>query len=384
MPRSEVPEEFLRNVHASMEGLASPSPSLYRGRDAGTLAAVPFNEIPDPGPRAYLLDGLIPEGAPTIVHGEGGVAKSMLALSFGLAVACGGTWLGRDVGEAGAVLFLDFELDDAEQRRRINRLARGDCLEEIPDGMFYMSALGAGPREALKAALGECEQRGVKLMILDSMGMALGGDAEASRDIIGFFSEVMEPFRAAGVTVLVIDHQSRQQAGEKYQNKGAFGSVYKENLSRSRIQVEASERGKGTLTIRLRHKKHNFGTLAKPFGARLTFTEEAVTLDTVELTEADLAEEGTLNALDQVRHALADGPAYAGEISEATGLAEKTVKNKLTELRKAGEVEGTREFNNRSEQVKLASPPPYPLRDGDGDARHSSFAGRDYEDDDAF
>lgn len=51
------------------------------------LRSVRFNEIPDPGPRRYLLDGLIPEGCPTLLHGDGGVAKSMLALSFGLAVA---------------------------------------------------------------------------------------------------------------------------------------------------------------------------------------------------------------------------------------------------------------------------------------------------------
>ncbi len=70
---------------------ASLSPDLNRqGRgDANRvpLRSVRFNEIPDPGPRRYLLEGLIPEGYPTLLHGDGGVAKSMLLLSFGLAVA---------------------------------------------------------------------------------------------------------------------------------------------------------------------------------------------------------------------------------------------------------------------------------------------------------
>jgi len=55
-----------------------------------------------------------------------------------------------------------------------------------------------------------------------------------------------------GIAVLIIDHQSRLQAGQSYQQKGAFGSVYKTNLARSVIQVEATERGEGTLTVRLR------------------------------------------------------------------------------------------------------------------------------------
>jgi putative DNA primase/helicase len=55
--------------------------------DRPRLRSVRFNEIPDPGPRRYLLDELIPEGYPTVLHGEGGSAKSMLALSIGLAVA---------------------------------------------------------------------------------------------------------------------------------------------------------------------------------------------------------------------------------------------------------------------------------------------------------
>jgi hypothetical protein len=142
------------------------------------------------------------------------------------------------------------------------------------------------------------------------LGPALQGDAEAARDVIGFFQKSIEPFRAEGVAVLIIDHQSRLQAGQSYQSKGAFGSVFKANLARSVMQVQATERGEGTLTVRLRQKKHNFGPLAEPFGAKLSFTEEAVVLEAVELDASELAEETTLNAADRVKLALEGGPAY--------------------------------------------------------------------------
>ena len=40
------------------------------------LRSVRFNEIPDPGPRKYLLEGLIPVGYATLLHGDGGTAKA--------------------------------------------------------------------------------------------------------------------------------------------------------------------------------------------------------------------------------------------------------------------------------------------------------------------
>lgn len=221
-----------------------------------------------------------------------------------------------------------------------------------------MSAIGHTAQTAFEAATEVCKERGVKLLVLDSHGVAMQGDAEAARDTIGFFVERIEPLRALGVAVLIIDHQSKMQAGQSCQSKGAFGSVFKSNLARSVIQAEATERGEGTLTVRLRQKKHNFGPLAEPFGVKLSFSEEAVGLAPVELQAAELAEETTLNAADRVKLALENGPSYPWEIAETTGLAIKTVKNALTELRKQSMVEATGEIENRTEQVRLSVPVP--------------------------
>jgi hypothetical protein len=133
------------------------------------------------------------------------------------------------------------------------------------------------------------------------------------------------------------------------------------------IQVEATERGEGTLTVRLRQKKHNFGPLADPFAVKLSFSQDAVILEAAELEAAEKAEEATLNATDRVKLALVAGPAYPWEISETTMLAVKTVKNALTGLRKQGLVEPTGETEGRAEQVQLSVP--VSLRhkeDGDG------------------
>jgi RecA-family ATPase len=225
----------------------------------------------------------------------------MLALSLGVGVA-GGTasWLGRAV-EHGPVLYLDFELEAEEQARRVWQLCRGVGLKEPPADLYYLSAVGHATRDALQAARQACEEHAITLMVVDSLGPALQGDAEASRDVIGFYRTEIEPFRTLGVAVLIIDHQAKLQAGESYQRKGAFGSVYKANLARSVIQAEATERGEGTLSLSIRQKKHNFGPLAEPFGVKLAFSEESVNLEAVELDPAQMAEEATLTAPERIR-----------------------------------------------------------------------------------
>ena len=351
-------DDGARMVVGTAKALASlrPRPLKGPGTQGRKPEAVRFSEMPVPGPRRYLLNGLVLAAYVTLVHGDGGVAKSLLVLALAIAVSGrSGEWLGRDV-EHGSALYLDFELDAEEQSRRVRQLCRGAGLAEPPDGLYYMSAVGFTAREAFGAAREMCEEHGITMLVVDSYGMALQGDAEASRDVIGFDREVIAPIRALGVAVVIVDHQSKMQAGQSYQQKGAFGSVYKSNLARSVIQVEATERGEGTLTVKLRQKKHNFGPLAEPFAARLVFAEDAITIEPVELGSADLAEEGTLNAADRVRLALEDGPAYPHDIAAYTGLALKTVQNTLTGMRKRGVVGTTGKVEGRAEQVELSVP----------------------------
>jgi hypothetical protein len=317
--------------------------------------AAAFRELAEPEERRYQVAGLVPASYPTMIFGDGGSAKSLLAMSLGTAIATGAAWLGHKVMKA-SVLYLDFELDESEQSRRARQVARGAGLEEPPADFYYLSALGYPVRDAFRAAYAECRARGIGMLILDSLGPALEGDAEASRDVIGFYSRVMEPFRALGTGVFMVDHQAKLQAGERYQSKRAFGSVFKTNLARSVVQVEARDREEGRLAATLRQTKHNFGYRADPFGVVVEFSDEAITVSPEKLDPADLAEEGTLNSTDRVRLALEEGPAYPTQIAEATSLAVKTVKNVLTKMRKAGEVEPTGNVEHQAEEVSLVSP----------------------------
>src|SRR5918998_3732138 len=183
---------------------ASPSASLngkgrtgrYDENSGRELKAVRFRDLADPGERGYWLEGLVLQAYVSTLYGDGGVAKSMLALALAIAVAGGARrFLGREVRNT-PVLFVDFELDGGEQRRRARQLARGAGLEEPPEDLYYLSALGRSPQEALDAALEECGRLGAGLCIVDSYGMALRGNAEDASRVVEFNARHLEPFRA--------------------------------------------------------------------------------------------------------------------------------------------------------------------------------------------
>jgi hypothetical protein len=339
------------NGHGGPGRVSEVSPSLNRG--VTPVMPLRFAEMSPPGPREYLVDGLAPKNHTTTIFGDGGSAKSILALSLATAVAGGSRkWIGRKV-QSCPVLYGDFELDADEQHRRAYQVARGVYLDKPPRDLLYVSGLGRPAGEMLTGCLEVCVREGVGMFVVDSLGIALEGDAGDARDVIRFHHEYLDPFRAEGITLLVIDPQGKTQAGERYQNKRSFGSVYKENLARSVIQVEPGDRGEGLLTLKLRQTKHNFGPKAEPFGAKLTFTEEKITVDAHTLDATELAEETVLNARDRIMLALKGGPAYPQDISERCVMPLGTVKNELTRLRKRGLVKYTGEVQGQSRQVCL-------------------------------
>ena len=284
--------------------------------------AVRLSGMPYPKARRYVVQGLIPEGHSAVIYGEGGSAKSFLALSAGMSVARGDSeWLDNRVRQV-PVLYVDFELDVEEQVRRAYQLARGLGLEKPPDDLFYLPALGCSSSEVFDAAFEACREYGAKLMVVDSVGVAIEGDSESAKDVIGFY-RAMNRFRAKGVAVLLVDHQSKYQQGQDYRAKTAFGSVYKHNMARSVIQVEPRKHEGNVLAVALHQTKHNFGPRYASFGAKLTFSDQEVTVETVELDARDSSNERKPTAMEKVRRELENGPTYPEELAVETGLARR-------------------------------------------------------------
>ena len=342
------------------ENQASPSPSLKGSGSDDTLQGVKmFKNIDRPtGERPFIVKGVVHKGHGGGLYGDGGTAKSMLAMDMGQCVARGGSWIGFETTRTN-VLYLDFELDEIEQTRRAYDVAAGHGYDAPPNGFFYLSGAGHPTKEVFGHALDACRLESIGMVILDSLGYALEGDAEASRDVLRFFKDTEASFRREGITLFVVDHQAKTQQGGRYQEKTMFGSVYKSNSLRSVLQVEPSNHEDGYLSVVIRQKKNNFGRLLDPFGAEITFGENETRISGREIEAGELLVQREPTVKDKIRATLEEnGGMFPDAISEATGVPLATVKNNLTEMRKNEEVEDTGDRDGNAREVRLKTSQP--------------------------
>ena len=82
-----------------------------------------------PPPRDWLVEELVPNKTVTMLGGDGGTGKSLLAMQLATAVAARTHWIGRPVARPGVALYLSAEDDRDELRRRVAAIARAEGLE---------------------------------------------------------------------------------------------------------------------------------------------------------------------------------------------------------------------------------------------------------------
>jgi RecA-family ATPase len=235
---SDQPEMFHKVIEAAMrradrEHQLSSSSSNFLGVDGDdeesrTLRVERFSSLPKyTGARPSVIQGIFPKGFPTSIYGEGGIAKSTIALHMCMSIAASQKeWLGYPIDQPSPCLYVDFELDREEQGTRAQRIAKGMGIE-VPDDLHYLWASGFRFSDAFPLILEAVDELGVRVVALDSLGMALEGDALKGAVVIDFFRDRIDHLKRRGASVLIVDHQSGLRPGESYQNKAQYGSVYR-------------------------------------------------------------------------------------------------------------------------------------------------------------
>jgi len=315
-----------------------------------SIRAVSFRGRQKPGPREWIVERAICKGHAATWYGESGIAKSLLVAHLGLSLAAPDidAWAGLKAATV-PVLYGDFELDETEHLRRSQELAAGMGLDDVPEEFHYLPLAGLPAEEAFGIAAEECRRLGAGLFIVDSVGFALDGDSELSKDVLRFHKDCLRPIKEAGATPHLIDHQAKVIKGEKYSDKQEFGSVYKTNSVRSSFQIRGAWDG-NELTTTFTHRKTNFGPKVPAFSMKLLFGGGRVKVERLE--EAVPNPDRGPSKKEQVFEAVEElGRATAETVARKTGISLQTVRNAVSELVSEGALKDTGEKQGRSRIV---------------------------------
>jgi len=273
-------------------------------------------------PRQSITD-VAWEGMPTVIYGPGGVGKSMIALALANAYHVGVPMSGLKA-LPGNALILDYETSWDETWRRSAGLLAGAGLsrDRMVSYRFCTRPLSQDI-QSLKRTIAE---KDISLVVIDSVGPAVGGDPELAAPTIQYFnalramSTVDKP-----VTTISVAHVRKNDTD----GGGPFGSVYWTNLPRAVFEVKKGQVAESNyIEVGLYHKKTNVGKLLTPKGFRITWSD-GIRIEPVDPhRSALLAAKGTMG--DRAMIALEDGPVGVTSLAETLGVGEKSLSSTLS------------------------------------------------------
>ena len=219
-------------------------PTLLKTTDAAEWAGQATPE------RAWGLDGWMPMGRATLLTGEGGTGKSLLAQQLATCTAMGLPFMGIGTRRMNAV-YLTCEDDLGELHRRQKSICEslGVDMSELEGRLGFVSRRGelsnslvdfnfAAPEltPLYHEILATCHARAAPFLILDNIAHLFDGN-ENVRYHVAAFCNVMERLASEiGGAVLFLGHPSK--AGAQFS-----GSTAWENQVRSRWFLERPDGG---------------------------------------------------------------------------------------------------------------------------------------------
>jgi len=303
--------------------------------------------------REWLIPDLIPAGNVTLLYGDGGTGKSLLALMAGVSVVALGHFFGRPVRQGG-VEFITAEDSIDEMHRRLTDIAHH---HQIPlsalTGLHVTSladedAILAAPEDGRGGALAATPlyteldtllaESCPALLVLDTLADVYGGNEIVRAQVRQFVGMLRRLALRYGCTILVLAHPSLSGM-----DKGTSGSTGWSNSVRSRLYFQRMHDGDGREPDEdarvLRVGKSNYGRVGLEIPMRWqagVFVPVATTPAGDSLVQRAKAERLFLELLEKYTVqdrpvSVATGPNYAPKIFEVAGRPLGVGKRALTE-----------------------------------------------------
>lgn len=250
-------------LDAMQEWLAAETPL-----DGGPIAREPYE-------REWLIPGWIPASRVGLLTGAGGAGKTRIALQLANAIANGANWLGLNPtpSDPAAAVHASYEEELQEIGHRLNLIdPRPDAnpvygYDLTPSGPLwhfpYGSATGslASAGERLRRA---CERVDAKLLIIDNLASAFGGNENDRAQVRSFMNAWDSWARKRRCAILMIGHPPKTRGFAKDEHgltqiaELFSGSTDWINAARYAISIDNKTDEIGTVRHCLRFLKGNY------------------------------------------------------------------------------------------------------------------------------
>lgn len=213
-----------------------------------------------------LIEPLVYEGHQNIIYGEKGVNKTTLAYSLGIFLTIPEVHnsLNLKINSIEPVrsLVLDWETDEKTFRWYLGRLVKGLQCGPVP--LFYRQCR-LPLFQDIESISDEISRTGAKIIIIDSLGAAAGGDLKDSQTALDFLAAIR---KLPGITSIVIGQTAKNQDNKK----SLFGSTYFTYYARNVFELCKGDDGEpGVLHLGLFHRECNFNIKSKPIGVKVSY-----------------------------------------------------------------------------------------------------------------
>ena len=261
----------------------------------------------------WLAYPLLPRGRAVALYAPAKAGKSTVVLAAAAALATGRPIFGARRSAPERVLYLDYEMTQADMQERLMEL--GYSEDDDLENLCYALLPSLPPLDSVEGAMALLEladHLNVVCVVIDTFGRAVAGEEDHADTVRAFYRHTGLALKAKGITYLRTDHSGKDVS------KGMRGSSAKNDdvdlvWKLTRADISAEEHG-----VRI-DRTHS----------RISWVPESLTIKRVE-TEA-----GFDYLLDQSARKYPDGTAHDLTLLIKAGLTSNSSQNKAVAMKPA-------------------------------------------------
>lgn len=309
-----VDAEAIASIFEEASGIVGKE---YRQPDPAICLA----DMPRPTAQLYLVKKFLPSKVITIMFGDGGAMKSLLALAIAMSVQ-----IGREIVpglrplQQGSVLYADWETCWEDQRERMEAICKGHSIGVLPP--IHYQRMRGKLEDAMPELRRQLDRVKATLLVVDSLGFACAADLKAPEVALG----AMAGLAGLEITTLAIGHEAKEDSLTK-KKASVFGSVFFQNAARSLWHCRrADDDGTGLVPVAMYHRKANRSRLHDPIGLCVEIENDGEdALEMVSIRPYDISKNESLKGSVTASYLLRGALARAnGTLKTTAALAAET------------------------------------------------------------